>query len=107
MIPPVCRVYIVQCADGSLYTGFSTDPVARCAKHNAGKGAKYTRGRGPCSLVWVSVELPHVASALCLERQIKKLTRQAKLKLVQGTLPDATLLAFKDKAFAVSPLQVG
>ena len=49
---PLWIVYILRCQDGSLYTGITTDLSARLAKHNAGTGAKYTRGRGPVELVW-------------------------------------------------------
>ena len=46
------HVYIVRCADGSLYTGLTNDLTARIAKHNSGAGAKYTRSRRPVRLVW-------------------------------------------------------
>ncbi len=46
------HVYILRCADGSLYTGISTDVAERVEKHNAGKGAAYTRSRRPVTLVW-------------------------------------------------------
>jgi len=46
------HVYMVQCIDGSLYTGIATDVNRRVAEHNAGQGARYTRGRGPVTLVY-------------------------------------------------------
>ena len=46
------KLYILRCRDGSLYTGITTDVEKRFAAHNAGKGAKYTRGRGPWELVY-------------------------------------------------------
>ncbi len=47
-----CYVYILKCADGTFYTGYTTDPRKRLEMHNAGKGAKYTRSRRPCMLVY-------------------------------------------------------
>lgn len=75
--------YIVQCADRSFYTGFSNDPVARCAKHNSGKGAKYTRSRLPCQLVWVSHALLNVTTAMSVERNLKALSRARKLEVIR------------------------
>jgi len=75
-------VYIVRCVDGSLYTGTSTDVVARVATHNAGKGAKYTRSRLPVLLVYTE----HAASrSLALKREavIKRLSHQGKAALAQ------------------------
>lgn len=71
-------VYIVECNDGTLYTGFAKDVQARLAKHNAGKGAKYIRGkRIPAKLVGVW-EYPSVSFAMRAEYLIKKLSRQDK-----------------------------
>jgi putative endonuclease len=75
-------VYIVECSDGSLYTGYTTDVDRRVSEHNAGEGAKYTRGRTP-------VELRHVerfeerGAALSRERAIKRLPRAAKTSLLE------------------------
>jgi putative endonuclease len=78
-------VYILRCGDGSLYTG-STDNVARrLAAHRAGKGAKYTRGRGPLELVYTE-KLPDKSSALRREWAIKHLSRQEKLALIEKHL---------------------
>lgn len=74
-------VYILRCGDGSLYTGISDDVEKRFAAHASGKGAKYTRGRGPLELVYTE-ELPDKSAALKREAAIKKLPRQEKLKLI-------------------------
>ncbi len=74
--------YIVRCADGSLYTGWTTDLDRRMAAHNAGTGAKYTRSRGPVTLVYhESFETRE--EALRRECAIKKLRREEKLRLIQ------------------------
>ena len=81
-------IYILECADGTLYTGISTDPKRRLAEHNAGIGAKYTRSRLPVKLVYQeaaerSEEDPSGRSAaLKRELQIKRLTRIQKLALI-------------------------
>ena len=73
-------VYILECADGTLYTGITNDLANRLKAHNDGKGAKYTRGRGPVILRCCEA-CPDHSSALVRELQIKKLTREEKLKL--------------------------
>ncbi len=73
-------VYMLRCKDGSLYTGWTNDLQHRLAAHNAGKGAKYTRGRGPLYLVYTE-ELSDKETALKREAAIKKLTRAEKLAL--------------------------
>ena len=75
-------VYILECKDGSLYTGITTDVEKRFAAHNAGKGAKYTRGRGPLELVYQENCGDHSA-ALKRELEIKALPREEKLKLTE------------------------
>jgi putative endonuclease len=77
------RAYLVRCRDGSLYCGVSTDPDARFAAHQAGTGARYTRSRGAVALAWVS-EPCEKRLAHRLEWRIKRLTRRAKLALIQG-----------------------
>ena len=77
-------VYILRCADGTLYTGFSPDLEKRIATHNEGKGARYTRGRGPVTLVW-SKEYRYLRPALRAERRIKALTRAEKERLVTSS----------------------
>ena len=74
-------VYIVECADGSLYTGIARNLEQRLSAHNAGTGARYTRGRAPVRLVY-SEPAPDRAAASRREAAIKKLRRQAKLALV-------------------------
>ena len=75
-------VYMLRCKDGSLYTGGTNDLEHRLAMHNSGRGAKYTRGRGPLELVY-SEELPDKEAALRRECAIKKLRREQKLALLQ------------------------
>lgn len=75
-------VYMLRCKDGSLYTGWTNDLEHRLAMHNSGRGAKYTRGRGPFELVY-SEELPDKEAALRRECAIKKLRREQKLALLQ------------------------
>lgn len=76
-------VYVVRCRDGTLYTGISRDLGARLAKHNQGKGARYTRGRGPVALVH-SECCSGQAEALRREAAIKALPRPQKLLLVEA-----------------------
>lgn len=76
------KLYIIRCRDGSLYTGITTDVEKRFAAHNAGKGAKYTRGRGPLELVYRE-ECGDHSAALKRELEIKALTRDEKLKLIE------------------------
>ena len=75
------KVYILRCGDGTLYTGITTDVQARFAQHSSGKGAKYTRGRGPLEIVYTE-ECPDKSTALKRELQIKALPRAEKLKLL-------------------------
>ena len=75
-------VYMLRCKDGSLYTGWTNDLEHRLAMHSSGRGAKYTRGRGPLELVY-SEELPDKEAALRREWAIKKLRREQKLALLQ------------------------
>ena len=75
-------VYIVRCSDNTLYTGISTDPAARLAEHNSGQnGAKYTRTRRPVTLVYTE-QAQSRSAALKREIAIKRLSRQAKLALI-------------------------
>ena len=74
-------VYILQCADGTLYTGITNDLDRRMAEHEAGRGAKYTKGRGPLQLVYQE-NCQGRALALKREIEIKSLDRKAKLLLV-------------------------
>ena len=73
--------YILECADGSLYTGYTTDPEKRIAVHNCGKGARFTRGRLPVRLLY-SEAFDTKSAALAREMEIKKLRRAAKFALI-------------------------
>lgn len=70
-------VYMLRCGDNTLYTGVTDDVERRLAAHRTGKGAKYTRGRGPLELVYVE-KVPDKSSALRREYQIKRLSREEK-----------------------------
>jgi putative endonuclease len=74
-------VYIARCADASLYTGIARDVAARVALHDAGKGARYTRGRGPLA-VCAKRRCTSKSDALRLELAIKSLTRDEKERLI-------------------------
>ncbi len=78
---PPWSLYILRCADGTLYTGITTDVEKRVKAHNAGKGAKYTRGRGPVTVVYVEEEESESAARV-REAEIKRMTREEKEKLV-------------------------
>jgi len=78
------NVYILRCGDGTLYTGIAVDAEHRLQMHRSGKGAKYTRGRGPLELVYREV-CPSKSAALKRERKIKALTRTEKLALFEST----------------------
>ena len=73
--------YLLQCADGTLYGGYTTDLQKRLAAHNSGKGAKYTRSRLPVELVYWE-ECPTKEAAMSREWQLKHLTREKKLDLI-------------------------
>lgn len=77
--------YLLECADGTFYTGWTTDPPRRVKRHNAGRGAKYTRARRPVKLVYVE-ELPSRSEAMKRERKIKTMKRGEKQKLTRGWL---------------------
>ena len=75
-------VYMLRCADGSLYTGITNDLMRRCRQHNDGKASRYTRSRRPAKLVWQEVQ-PSRSSALKREAAIKAMTRRAKLAMIR------------------------
>ncbi len=77
----VWYVYILRCRDGSLYCGIATDVTARLEVHRSGKGAKYTRGRGPLELVYTE-ECADKSTALKRELEIKAMSREKKLELI-------------------------
>jgi len=76
-------VYIVRCADGTFYTGCTNDINNRLQAHNAGKGAHYTKGRGPVELLYTE-NVANRSEAQKRESQIKQLTRSEKIELFSG-----------------------
>jgi len=80
-MPHFC--YIVECADGTYYTGWALDPERRVATHNKGRGAKYTKMRLPVQLVYVEAQ-PDLSTAMKREIAIKRMTRARKKKLIGG-----------------------
>ncbi len=78
-----CYCYIVECSDGTFYTGWTTDPERRVKTHNAGRGAHYTRMRRPVRLVYLEPQ-PDKVSALQREHAIKTMTRRQKQNLIDG-----------------------
>jgi len=74
-------VYVLECADGSLYTGYTTDVERRVAEHDAGDGAKYTRGRTPVDLVHAET-FDSRSAAMAREHEIKQYSRAEKERLV-------------------------
>lgn len=76
--------YIVRCCDNTLYTGFTTDLEQRVQTHNAKKGAKYTKSRTPVELVYYET-FETKQLALRREAEIKKLSRQEKLRLIEAS----------------------
>ena len=73
--------YILECSDGSFYTGWTNNLERRVKAHNAGKGAKYTKIRRPIKLVYLE-SFPTKEEAMSQEAKIKRLTREKKLKLI-------------------------
>ncbi len=81
----IWHLYILGCGDGTLYTGITTDVDRRLEAHRSGKGAKYTRGRGPLKLLYREVCGTH-SHALKRELQIKALPREEKERLIQARI---------------------
>ena len=79
-------VYILSCADGTLYTGITNDLEKRIAAHNDGRGAKYTKARRPVQLVYQERAADRSAASKC-EYVMKGLTRRQKLKLIAAAKP--------------------
>lgn len=73
--------YLVRCADGSYYCGYSTDPIARTTTHNSGRGAKYTRARRPVALVYMEA-FDTKEAAMSREWHIKRMSHSEKEALV-------------------------
>lgn len=76
------KLYILRCGDGTLYTGIATDVEKRLEAHRSGKGAKYTRGRGPLELVYQE-ECGDHSAALRRELAVKALSREEKQNLLK------------------------
>jgi putative endonuclease len=76
-------VYILRCADGTLYTGYARDPVSRERAHNEGRGARYTRGRRPVALLYTEA-FESRGRALKREHELKRWRRARKTALAQG-----------------------
>ena len=83
---PAHFVYMVQCRDGSLYTGYAQNMTQRIAAHNRGTGARYTRGRGPVVLLacWSAESKRNTLRA---EYAIKRLSRTQNWRLIEGSMP--------------------
>jgi len=88
-------VYILRCGDGTFYIGTARDVAERLVTHQSGKGAKYTRSRGPLAVVWQEGPMT-VSRALRREHQLKQLTRPQKEAFVRGEL-EVKLLRRKAK----------
>ena len=92
-------MYVLECADGSLYTGYTPDVEARLAAHRAGTGAKYTRGRGPLNLL-AAAQFVTKHDAMSAEYRFKRLTRDQKdALLAQAAKPGADFAAILREAF--------
>ncbi len=89
--PAGWSLYLVRCADGSLYTGISTDVERRIGEHGGPRGAKRLRGKGPLRLVFQQA-VGDRSEALRLEYQVKKLSRPDKERLLRGNIPLQQLL---------------
>ena len=93
-------LYVLECSDGTLYTGYTPDIEARLAQHRAGTGAKYTRGRGPLTLL-ASAEFPSKHDAMSAEYHFKRLTRDKKdALLAQAAASSEPFEDILQKAFA-------
>jgi putative endonuclease len=92
--PGVHYAYLLRCADGTYYAGYTTDPRRRAAEHDAGEGAKYTRGRTPVELVHVEA-FDSRSAAMSREYELKSLSHDRKRRLaaetdVEGVLGDSS-----------------
>jgi putative endonuclease len=75
--------YLLECSDGTFYTGWTSDPARRLHQHNGGRGARYTRARRPVRLVYLE-EQPDKAAALKRERALKALSHRRKQQLAES-----------------------
>ncbi len=94
------RVYLLRCADNSMYCGITNDVEARISKHNAGKGAKYTRSRRPVQLIAASLGLSK-SDALKLEHAIKRRPTQKKIETLKRVSTDPVHI-IKNKFLLIS-----
>jgi putative endonuclease len=91
-------VYVLECRDQSLYTGITNRPLARLLAHQEGKGARYTRGRGPLRLVYMETGFDRSA-ALKRELALKKLPRKKKIEIImKGAMPDRSPISVSVRA---------
>jgi len=74
-------MYILRCSDNTYYTGAAVDLEARIRQHNAGRGARYTRGRRPAALVYTE-EFASMSEAMKREKAVKRMSRRAKERLI-------------------------
>lgn len=81
--PKVAYVYMLECADGTLYTGWTFNPENRLKQHNAGRGAKYTRARRPVKMVYLE-KVTNENLARQREYALKQLTREQKQKIIRA-----------------------
>lgn len=93
-----CYCYMLECVDGSYYTGWTTDPLRRTRQHNHGVGARYTSMHRPVKLVFVEAQ-PDRTSAMRRERQLKTLSHAQKKKLI---LSSRNVEEFYDQSTDVS-----
>ncbi len=87
--PSVCYCYLLECADGSFYAGWSTDPWRRLRQHNAGRGSRYTRSRRPVRLVYLEAQ-PDRSAAMRRERALKRLSHAEKRALAAAFVSQST-----------------
>ena len=95
-------VYMVECSDGTYYTGWTNDVAARVAAHNAGIGARYTRGRGPVRLVYRE-SCPDKPAAQRREWEIKQMNRAQKQRLIGRITPVMVSTATDNAKKGVTP----
>jgi putative endonuclease len=88
--------YIVECSDGTFYTGWSTDPARREKVHNAGRGARYTGQRRPVKLIYIE-EVENVSAALKRERKLKAMDHPRKKKLADAYAEEQKLAEEESK----------
>jgi putative endonuclease len=93
---PMAWVYLVECSDGSLYVGSTTDLDLRIAQHDSGAVSAYTRTRRPVTLVWAA-ELETIPEAYTLERKLHGWSRAKKLALARGEFAELPLLSSRSR----------